>query len=233
MSLFNEPPTCGAQGTCVTSPTCGVLRCLAVGMLLGHMAVLAGCGREVDGVSQGVTEDPKDLEESGDSSEGQAAERYRFVETWRSGSKDEALNQFVELWAVVEGEVPSVNFISPLSEAEFVALAEAEREAVQLGFTERGSVLVAVIRASFARAEEKMSNGDDTEAERILIAVRNLAVVLNSPDALLFSRRIGRATESKALSQLVELYSGMPDRQHRVESLQQRLEELSSERPPP
>lgn len=210
------------------------LRCLAVAMLLGHMAVLAGCEREVDGVlSQRVTEEPKDLEESGDSSEGQGAERYRFVETWRSGSKDEALNQFVELWAVVEGEMASVNFISPLSEAEFVALPEAEREVVQPGFTERGSLLVAVIRGSFARAEAKMSNGDDAEAERILIAVQNLAKVLNSPDALLFSRRIGRATESKALSKLVELYSGMPDQQHKVDSFQQRLEELSRQRPPP
>ena len=214
------------------------LRYLAISMLLGQMLVLAGCGREGDDVSESLTEEPKQSEPIAYSTEPnsvhpgrheKASGRYRFVETWRSGSEDEAVKEFVELWAVVEGEPVSVNFISPLSEAEFVGLPDARREALRPGLMERATLLGAVIRKSLARAEEEIETGDDREAEKILLAVEHLAVVLNSPDALLFSRRIGAPMEARAISRLVEMYAGMPDQRHKVESLRQRLEMLAKD----
>ncbi len=134
----------------------------------------------------------------------QDASVAKLVALWDAGQTEEASNHFLLIdWQKVDAfrDSPALT----LSEAEFLALPEEQRQRVlQETMNQLGSMRKLFFHLA-AEAERLAEAGDRTRAEEYLAAVRRYGQSLSGPDRPEFVQMHGKAATAYADKKLSEL----------------------------
>ena len=167
--------------------------------------------------TQADIQDEQDLEEEASSS---------LLELWRSGDHDRAADLFVNTpW--LEATTPALELISRMTERQFAALPEAERNQKKDEMWENSRVLHELVRYVIDQGTQTMESGQYDESEKCFIAVRDLGKRISTKDLNSLSRMLGIGYQRVGLFKLIELYR-LAEQETKLQEAQEDLEKAEN-----
>jgi protocatechuate 3,4-dioxygenase beta subunit len=124
------------------------------------------------------------------------------MEAWRAGDRRSAINHFLDVDWSVRPLFDSYRVLS-LSEEQFVALSDAEREARSKEMIKQVDTFRKLVAAVFEAGHDAAAKGDDAQARKIFTSLKQCGAALDSRDCLRLLRIVGQHLKEKADSALV------------------------------
>lgn len=122
---------------------------------------------------------------------------------WSTGQEDEAVRAFLRL-----GQMPPTDAsyrLFDLSERQFVALPEVERDQLQQRMLAKFKVVRAFARDLDRRANEALASDDLPMAEKLLLSMKRLGKANTGPEVAHLTNLVGKAIQKLADQGLTRL----------------------------
>ncbi len=165
--------------------------------VLAATILVAGCGKKSP--SSATTPPPAQAEAASSSPVAQPA-----LAAWQQGDKATAVSSFLAADWSARPLFPTGSSLS-LSEAQFRALSDSDREAKSRDMMSQIASLKQLAQAVVQAGNDAASKGDAAQARKYFTSVKQCGTALKGPDCMLLVQLVGKAFEKMSDTELAKI----------------------------
>ena len=189
-----------AQGSSQLFSSNATLRLMKNAIITGVMAatiLMVGCGKKSP--SSSATPPPAQADPASSAPIAQPA-----LTAWQQGDKVAAVSSFLAAdWSA--RPFFAVGSALSLSEAQFKALSDADRQAKSTEMTTQLGLLKQLAAAVAQAGLDAASNGDASQARKDFTSLKQFGAALESSDSLLLVQLVGKGIEKRGDTELAKI----------------------------
>jgi hypothetical protein len=183
-----------SRGTLQGQTALHFMKNIILTVIMAATILTVGCGKQSPGSS--ATRPPASTNTS--------ATAQPALTAWQQGDKAAAITNFLAAdWSAhpLFAAGSSLN----LSESQFKALSDTEREAKSKDMMAQIASLKQMAQAVMQAGEDAAAKGDTTQARKCFTSIKQCGTALESPDCMLLVQLVGKAFEQMGISRLAKI----------------------------
>jgi predicted small lipoprotein YifL len=166
-------------------------------VVMAATILIAGCGKKSPSIS--ATPPPAQADAASPSPAAQPA-----LTAWQQGDRAAAVSSFLAAdWSA--RPLFAAGSILNLSESQFKALSDAEREAKSKDMFSQLDSLKQLARAVVQSGHDAVSKGNTAQARKCFTSLKQCGTALESPDCLLLVQLVGKAFVKMSDTELAKI----------------------------